>query len=201
MLGLLRACKDPAEIKYLVRTLIQVSRGERVTMDEEMWRGGGGKEPAAGVATESMPVHAVPASQNLRVGANWRSISGPLAKAATLHRASQGIPPGLALSTAKQRAGAATSASASSLPQLPAPPGAAGGAAGKGAGKGKAGGGAGGRGKEKIAPEDVVVAEGVTKGQLDAAAAAAAAAYHTCPSWDLIVPALLDAGAEGLAER
>ncbi len=37
--------------------------------------------------------------------------------------------------------------------------------------------------------------------QLDAAAAAASAAYHVCPSWDVLVPALMEGGVEGLEQR
>jgi DNA ligase-1 len=37
--------------------------------------------------------------------------------------------------------------------------------------------------------------------RLDAAAAAASEAYHVCPSWDVLVPALMEQGAEALKDR
>eukprot|EP00775_Hariotina_reticulata_P004079 gene4079-4326_t len=114
--------------------------------------------------------------QNLRVGAGWRSVLGPLAKAALLHRKmlahaataatmqpsvneqqqQQHPAAGLAL-TAEQVVAAATCAAGSTA--------------------------------------------NVSKQQLEAAAAAAAAAYHTCPDLSILVRVLMEDGPEGLAAR
>ncbi|MEW5298883.1 MAG: hypothetical protein WDW36_001957 [Sanguina aurantia] len=87
--------------------------------------------------------------QNLRVGANWRSVIGPLARAVAIHQANS--------------------------PGATGPPGA----------------GAHGAGSVGAC----------SKATLDAAVAAVTAAFHTCPSFDVLVPTLLEGGWQALAAR
>ncbi|GIL67668.1 hypothetical protein Vafri_21003, partial [Volvox africanus] len=101
---------------------------------------------------------------NLRVGANWRSVLGPLGRAVLMHR----------------RGGAAAAATTSCRHY----------AAASCSGSGARGGTAGGSGQSTI-----------TKAELDAAAAAVVEAYHLCPNFEILVPALLEGGVEGLRTR
>lgn len=109
--------------------------------------------------------------QNLRVGAGWKSVLGPLAKAALLHR------------NMMQAAGI--------MPQIPDQ-----------------------QQQQSVQPAALnpamttaaveycsISAAKVTKQQLEAAAASAAAAYHTCPNLGIIVDVLMRYGPEGLASR
>ncbi|KXZ42596.1 hypothetical protein GPECTOR_132g608 [Gonium pectorale] len=94
---------------------------------------------------------------NLRVGANWRSVLGPLGRAVLIHRRTQAAAAAAASSAA---AAVGSSASVSAAPP-PLP----------------------------------------SKAELDAAASAVVAAYHLCPCFELLVPALLEDGPEGLERR
>ncbi|KAF6259490.1 ATP-dependent DNA ligase [Scenedesmus sp. NREL 46B-D3] len=129
--------------------------------------------------------------QNLRVGAGWRSVLGPLAKAALLHRRMM-QEAGLLESQSQQQQqqqGVQVGDGSSSMAPVVA------------ATSAKAG---------STTPGDVAAAAAafaassaakVSKQQLEAAAAAAAAAYHSCPSLDIIVQVLLAEGPEALARR
>jgi DNA ligase-1 len=122
--------------------------------------------------------------QNLRVGAGWRSVLGPLAKAALLHRKMMqdaGLLDGQAQQQQQQQGvtvgtssgGLAAAAAAGTADDVAA---AAAAFAARSAAK-------------------------VSKKQLEAAAAAAAAAYHSCPNLDIIVQVLMSEGPEALAQR
>lgn len=127
--------------------------------------------------------------QNLRVGAGWRSVLGPLAKAALLHRRMMqeagllqptvAAPPVQQLQHPGQCSSSqqpATSTAGAALENPAAIAAAASAFAASSALK-------------------------VTKKQLEAAAAAAAAAYHTCPNLGIIVDVLLSEGPEALGSR
>jgi DNA ligase-1 len=114
--------------------------------------------------------------QNLRVGAGWRSVLGPLAKAALLHRRMM-QEAGLPLQHPTHQGADTASSSGTAAASRPADAAAAAAAfAGSSAAK-------------------------VSKQQLEAAAAAAAAAYHSCPNLDIIVQVLMEEGPEALAQR
>lgn len=123
--------------------------------------------------------------QNLRVGAGWKSVLGPLAKAALLHR--NMIKAAGLLSTHQDegqgadgnRVAASTEHAVNSQP--PSVPDLA--------------------GLTAAAQHAASSAAKVSKQQLASAAAAASSAYHTCPNISIIVDVLMRYGPEGLASR
>lgn len=87
--------------------------------------------------------------QNLRVGANWRSVIGPLARAVAIHQANR----------------------------------------------------PGGTGPLGAGPHGAGSVGACSKETLDLAVAAVTAAFHICPSFDVLVPTLLEGGWQALAAR
>jgi hypothetical protein len=90
VLRILRACRDEYETKYVVRTLIQVSQVQYLELSASQC-------VFASLKLEALTLHALPMNlllcvcvcpwvQNLRIGANWKSVVGPLAKAVTITR-------------------------------------------------------------------------------------------------------------------
>lgn len=190
--GLITACRGP-EVKFLTRTVIA----------------------------------------NLRVGANWRSVIGPLAMAATLHRVQrqalltqqggldhgtleqakaeeqreEGQEAGAGAGNGQQHAAACTGgadAGSAAAAATAAQPSVGGKGNDSGALKGAVG--AMAKGKEQGSGHGSSRAggrrlQGVGKEELSAAAAAAAEAFHISPSFDVLVPALLEVGAHSLAQR
>jgi ATP-dependent DNA ligase len=108
--------------------------------------------------------------QCLRIGAGYRSVLPPLAKAALLHRSM------LLDAAASPRAG--DSSSGLGTRSAPDPAAAAAAAA--------------------AAMNAASSARGISKAQLDAASASVLAAYHRCPNIDIIAGVLMQSGPEAL---
>lgn len=98
------------------------------------------------------------------MGANWRSVLGPLGRAVLIHQRQQ-----QAVNTHAAAAGSAAPAPAAPAAGGPPPP----------------------------APLSSLV----TKAELEAADAAVTEAYHVCPNFEVLVPALVEGGLEGLRSR
>lgn len=98
------------------------------------------------------------------MGANWRSVLGPLGRAVLIHQRQQ-----QAVNTPAAAVGGAV--------PVPAPSGPAGGG------------------------PTPPLSSLVSKAELEAADGAVTEAYHVCPNFEVLVPALVEGGLEGLRSR
>ncbi|KAG1658391.1 hypothetical protein FOA52_010070 [Chlamydomonas sp. UWO 241] len=166
---MLRAARGP-EAKYLVRTLVQ----------------------------------------NLRVGASWRSVVGPLARSAAGYRRAAERAAAASATAAAEAAAVVVASAMAEAAAADAAAAAAAAAAGEAAAPSETAADAGHSATAAAAaagscisgvdarrpprPALLPLPPLLTKAELDRAAAAAAAAFHVCPSFEALVPALLEWG-------